>query len=59
MPGKQLASLLVILVWIAAFVPFGSSVYNPTPGDIQELGGEKAPVDGPQEEPAPNADDED
>ena len=59
MPGKQLASLLVVLVWLATFVPFGSSVYNPTQGDVQELGGEKASVGEPEEEPAPATDDED
>ena len=59
MPRNQLASLLLILVWIATFVPYGNSVYNPTPGDVQELGGEKQPLNQPQEEPAPPADDED
>jgi hypothetical protein len=57
MARKQLASLLVVLVWIATFMPFGSSVVNPTESDVQELGGEK-PTANPPEEPAPRADDE-
>jgi hypothetical protein len=59
MPRKQLASLLLIVVWIAGFVPFGNSVYNPTPGDVQELGGEKPSTDEPREDPLPPPDDED
>ena len=59
MPGKQLASLLVVLVWLATFVPFGNSVYKPTEGDVQVLGGEKASVGEPAEDPVPDADDED
>ena len=58
MERKQIASLLVTLVWVATFVPFGSSVYHPTEGDVQELGGEKAAVDEPAEAPAPGPDDE-
>jgi hypothetical protein len=61
MPRKQLASLLVIVVWVATFAPFGSSVYHPTQGDVEELGGEKQqPVDEPKrEEPPPDPDEED
>lgn len=59
MPRKALASLLLILIWVATFVPYGNSVYNPTPVDVQELGGEKQPLDPPQDETAPPSDDED
>ena len=59
MPRNQIASLLVILVWVATFVPFGSSVYNPSQNDVQELGGEKPATDEPEEAPAPPPDEED
>jgi hypothetical protein len=57
MARKQIASLLVVLVWVATFMPFGSSVFNPTESDVQELGGERSTASAP-EEPAPRADDE-
>jgi hypothetical protein len=47
MAKKQLASLLVIVVWIASFVPFGNSVYNPSEGEVQQLGGERPLADPP------------
>ena len=51
MPKNQLASLLVILVFIASFTPIGSSVYNPTESDVEQLGGEKPTLDDPPEAP--------
>lgn len=59
MPRNQLASLLVMLIWIAAFTPIGSSVYNPSQEDVQQLGGEKSTTDEPVDPPAdPEPDDE-
>jgi hypothetical protein len=57
MPKKELVSLLVILVWVATFTPIGSSVYNPTESEVQQLGGEKSPLDEPPD-PVPQPDDE-
>jgi len=58
MPRKQLASLLVTVVMVATFAPFGSSVYHPTQGDVEQLGGEKPSPDEPREEPPPDPDEE-